>query len=186
MRKITRLTIARPDGVRSVLLVPLLLLCTASFGQTAAVLQASGIKKLSVFLGTWKAESLVDAAHPVKTSAVYTCQWSANGRYLVADQLVSNDGKETNNLSIYHYNSDKDDYTLSLVGIPGMQPFTVPVTYKADTLFYSGEYTDNGKKVYNRTLNIFTSATTYVYKIQFSDDGVHWRTDGEGKAMKMP
>lgn len=177
MRKITRVTIA---------FLPLLAFCTGSFSQTAIILKDAGIKKLSVFLGTWKAESAVDAKHPEKTSAVYTCQWSANGLYLIADQLVNHDGKETNNLSIYHYNPEKDDYTLSLVGIPGMQPFTVPVTYKGDTLFYTGEYTDNGKKVYNRTLNIFLSPTSYIYMIQTSGDGVNWRTDGEGTARKMP
>lgn len=177
MKKITGLTIA---------LLPLLALCAGAFCQTAMILKDAGIKKLSVFLGTWKAESAIDAKHPEKTSAVYTCQWSANGRYLVADQLVNDHGTETNNLSIYNYNPEKDDYTLSLVGIPGMQPFTVPVTYKGDTLFYTGEYTDNGKKVYNRTLNIFLSPTSYIYKIQLSDDGITWRTDGEGKAAKMP
>jgi hypothetical protein len=153
---------------------------------SARVLTGEGVKKLSVFLGTWKAESLVDAGHPEKTSAVYTCQWSPNGRYLVADQLVNNNGKETNNLSIYTYNPDKGDYTLSLVGIPGMEPFSIGVLARGDTLFYNTEFMNAGKKVYHRTLNIFASPVSYVYKIQFSDDGVNWRTDGEGKARKMP
>ena len=151
----------------------------------ARVLTASGLQKLAVFIGTWKGESTVDATHKDNISAVNTIQWSPNGKYLIADQVINRDGRETNNLSIYHYNADKDNYTLSLVGIPGMAPFSTPVTYKGDTLFYNGEYTENGKKVYNRTLNIFTSPSSYVYKIQFSDDGVNWRTNGEGKAEKI-
>ncbi|WP_188936782.1 hypothetical protein [Puia dinghuensis] len=154
-------------------------------GATARVLTQPGLKKLGVFIGTWKGESTVDATHKDKITAINTIQWSPNGKYLIADQVINRDGRETNNLSIYHYNPDKDDYTLSLVGIPGMQPFSTPVTYRGDTLFYNGEYTENGKKVYNRTLNIFTSPSSYIYKIQFSDDGVNWRTDGEGEAKKM-
>jgi len=157
----------------------------AGFAQGPRVLTGEGLKKLSVFLGTWKAESVVDAGHPDKIAAVYSCTWSSNGRYLVADQLVNNNGKETNNLSIYNYNPDKGDYTLSLVGIAGMQPFSIGVVAKGDTLFYNSEYMDGGKKVYNRTLNIFSSPSAYVYLIQFSDDGVSWRTDGEGKARKV-
>jgi hypothetical protein len=153
--------------------------------QSPRVLTGEGVKKLSVFIGTWKAESVVDAGHPEPISATYTCQWSPNGRYLVADQLVNNNGKETNNLSIYNYNADKGDFTLSLVGVPGMAPWSIGVLARGDTLFYNSEFMNGGKKVYNRTLNIFNSATDYVYKIQFSDDGVNWRTDGEGKARKM-
>ncbi|HLZ86045.1 MAG TPA: hypothetical protein VKQ52_02340 [Puia sp.] len=154
--------------------------------QPARILRDSGLRKLSVFIGKWKAESTIDANHKDKISAVYTCRWSDNGRYMIADQLVNNNGKETNNLSIYNYNADKGDYTLSLVGIPGVQPFSIGVQARGDTLFYNSEYTDNGKKMYNRTLNIFASPTSYIYKVQFSDDGVTWRTDGEGSARKMP
>jgi len=177
MKKITRATI--------VSLLFAVLFSAGALAQAPRVLTGQGLKKLSVFIGTWKAESLVDTAHPDKISAVYTCQWSSNGRYLVADQLVNNNGKETNNLSIYNYNADKDDYTLSLVGIAGMQPFSISVVAKGDTLFYNSEYENNGKKMYNRTLNIFSSATAYVYKIQSSADGVSWRTDGEGSARKL-
>lgn len=161
------------------------LLFGAASAQPARVLTGDGLQKLNVFLGTWKAESVVDAAHPAAVSATYTCQWSPNGRYLVADQLVNNNGKETNNLSVYSYNADKGDYTLSLVGIPGMQPFSIGVVARGDTLFYNSEFMNGGKKVYNRTLNIFSSTESYVYKIQFSDDGVNWRTDGQGKAAKI-
>ena len=89
-----------------------------------------------------------------------------------------------NNLSIYNYNPAKDDYTLTLVGIAGMEPFTIPISYHGDTLFYHSEYSNNGKKMYNRTLNIFLSPSSYSYLIQSSDDGEHWKTDGMGKAGK--
>lgn len=157
----------------------------ATAAQSAKVLTGEGLKKLNVFVGTWKAENVVDAGHPNRITATFTCQWSPNGRYLVADQLVNNNGRETNNLSIYTYNADKGDYTLSLVGVPGMQPFSIGVVARGDTLFYNSEYMDGGKRRFNRTLNIFNSPVEYIYKIQFSDDGVTWRTDGEGRTSKV-
>ncbi len=62
--------------------------------------------------------------------------WAPNGNFLIADQAVNNAGTKSNNLSIYNYNPAKDDYTLTLVGIAGMEPFTIPMSYHADTLFY--------------------------------------------------
>ena len=151
--------------------------------QTPLVLKDSGLKKLGVFIGSWYAES-TDPNQPV--SASYTCQWAPNGNFLIADQAVNNAGTKSNNLSIYNYNPAKDDYTLTLVGIAGMEPFTIPITYHGDTLFYHSEYSNNGKKMYNRTLNIFLSPSSYTYLIQSSEDGEHWTTQGMGKAKKQP
>ena len=148
------------------------------------VLKGAGLARLGVFIGSWKAES-TDSANAGKVSAVYTCSWSANGNFLIADQKVSNHGVSTNNLSVYNYNSATDDYTLTLVGIPGMAPFTIPVGYSGDTLIYHSEYSRDGKKMYNRTLNVFLSSTNYKFLIQSSSDGVLWHTDGEGLARKV-
>ena len=164
--------------VLATLLAGLSLPCIA---QKPLVLKDSGLKKLSVFIGSWFAESTDPG---VAVSANYTCQWAPNGNFLIADQAVNNAGTKSNNLSIYNYNPAKDDYTLTLVGIAGMEPFTIPMSYHGDTLFYNSENTINGKKMYNRTLNIFLSASSYIYLIQSSADGEHWKTDGMGKAKK--
>lgn len=147
------------------------------------VLKGSGVLKLGVFLGTWNAES-TDTAEAGKISAVSTGSWSAGGDFLVVEQVVTNDGVKANNLSIFQYNAATDDYTLTLVGIPGMAPFTVPLAYSGDTLIFHSEYMENGAKKYNRTLNIFSSPTSYRYVIQNSSDGVNWQTAGEGRATK--
>ena|SRR5579872_5277722 len=173
-------------------MIKCLLICTtliygvAATAQMPAVLKDSGLKKLNVFIGTWRAENDPDPANNAGVSAVSTCTWSANGKFMIADQLVSNGGKTTNNLSIYSYDPEKDQYTLSLVGVPGMQPFSIPVTYKADELFYLGSYTnDAGKKIYTRTVNTFISPSEYTFKVQSSDDGEHWVTSISGRSTKI-
>ena len=171
---------------RSPLFLIVLLLPVVAFSQRPVVLKDSELKKLGIFIGKWKAENDPDSTGKSGISATYTCQWSANGGYLIADQQVMNNGQSTNNLSIYNYNPQKDTYTLSLVGIPGMQPFSILVTYKGDELYYLSDYTDNaGKKVYTRTVNSFLSATSYTFKVQSSADGEHWVTSMQGKARKL-
>jgi len=155
----------------------------SGYAQTK-VLTGGGVKKLEVFVGTWRAEA-TDSASKGKISAVNTCAWSPNGGYLIADQSVTMNGASTNNLSIYSYNPGTDDYTLTLVGIPGRAPFTVPIAYRGDTLIYHSAYTDNGRRYYNRTLNIFSSPREYVYLIQSSEDSIHWQTNGEGRSRKV-
>lgn len=150
----------------------------------ALVLKEAGLKKLGVFLGTWKAES-TDTGAAGKISAVSTGSWSPIGDFLVVEQVVDNNGTKTNNLSIFQYNPATDDYTLTLVGIPGMAPFTVPMAYSGDTLVFHSEYTDNGVKKYNRTLNVFSSPKSYRYIIQNSTDSVNWQTAGAGRSVKV-
>jgi hypothetical protein len=172
--------------IKQFVLLAALAVSASGSAQSPAVLKENGIKRLAVFIGTWQAENDPDSSGKSATSALYTCQWSTNGNYLIADQKVTNMGTTTNNLSIYSYNPDKDGYTLSLVGIPGMEPFSIPVTYKGDELYYLGSYSDNsGKKIYTRTVNAFLSSTDYTFKVQSSEDGVHWVTSMQGKAHKI-
>jgi hypothetical protein len=159
----------------------------SAMAQTGSpvVLTQSGLDKLKVFVGTWNAHGNPDSTGQTPPSAVTTCQWSANGKFLVCDQLVTNKGLVTNNLSIYSYNEGKDTYTLSLVGVPGMDPFSIPIAYKGDELIYSSDYSADGKTTYIRTLNIFSSTTDYIYQVQSSDDGIHWTTTASGQSHKV-
>ncbi|HVS97220.1 MAG TPA: hypothetical protein VHE54_12085 [Puia sp.] len=160
-----------------------LTLASAGYAQTK-VLTAGGLRKLDVFVGTWRGEA-TDSANAGKISAINTCRWSPNGGFLIADQAVNMNGRKTNNLSIYSWNPATDDYTLTLVGIPGSAPFTVPIAYRGDTLIYHSAYTDNGRRYYTRTLNIFSSPDRYTYLIQSSEDSVHWQTNGQGRSQKI-
>lgn len=152
------------------------------FAQNGKILKDPGLKKLSVFAGTWRSQN--DEAYKDNSFAVYTCRWSAYGNFLICDQIVTKKDGKTNNLAIYSYDS-LNNYKLTLVGIPGVNPFSIPVTSKSDTLIYSGEYTDNGKKVYTRTLNVFLNDAKYKYTVQSSKDGINWATLVEGTAIKI-
>jgi len=171
---------------KGMFLIVVLVIGSSAVAQTPVVLKDSGLKKLALFVGTWKAENDPDSTGKSPVSAISSCQWSPNGNYLICDQQVTNEGTTTNNLSIYSRNSDKDAFTLTVVGVPGMEPFSIPITYKGDELYYLGSYTDNsGKKVYTRTINRFDSPSSYTFMVQSSADGEHWVTSMQGKSRKI-
>jgi hypothetical protein len=159
-----------------------LFLTSFAYGQSGKILHATGMKKLSVFLGTWKGENKPGSSN--NTKSITSCSWSLNGRYLICDQLIDQAGVRSNNLSIYSYDSLHDSYLLSLVGIPNTEPFSIPMTAHGDTLIYTGSYTDNGKKIFTRTLNIFGSSSFYLFISQYSTDGDSWINTLEGSASK--
>jgi hypothetical protein len=150
--------------------------------QEGTVLKDAGLLKLKVFLGTWEGRNIPESAD--SSWAVYSCRWSDNGHFLVCDQMVRQKAVASNNLSIYSYDGTQDSYTLSLVGIPGSDPFTIPVRSRGDTLFYTGQYKDQGRTVYTRTLNVFATKERYRFMTQTSDDSVHWTTISGGLAVK--
>lgn len=156
----------------------------ASAQQEARVLKEAGLRKLGVWLGTWKAES-TDTGAAGKVLAVSTGNWSANGNFLLVDQVVNNAGVKSDHLNVFAYNASTDDYTLTLVGIKGAAPWTVPLAYRGDTLIFHTSWMENGTKRYNRTLNVFSSPTNYRYIIQNSTDSLNWQTAGEGRAEKV-
>jgi hypothetical protein len=152
------------------------------FCQDGSVLKKNGIEKLSVFLGTWKAENKPGSSN--LTTSITRCEWSLNGRYLICDQLIHEPDGQTNNLSIYSYDSLSNSYLLSLVGIPHTDPFSIPMSARGDTLIYSGSYVDKGKKIFTRTLNIFRSSSYYIFISQYSTNGDSWINTLEGSASK--
>ncbi len=151
--------------------------------QSIRILKDTGIKKLSVFIGTWRSKNN-PPNEDEGSFAIYTCRWSVNGTYLVCDQIVTSKNGKTNNLAIYSYDS-LNEYKLNLVGIPGSDPFSIPVTSSGDTLTYSGSYSENGVTMYTRTLNVFENTLKYYYISQFSKDKKNWTISVEGTAVKI-
>ena len=49
-----------------------------------------------------------------------------------------------------------------------------------DRWVYSSEETGNGKKIYHRTINVFSGSDKIHFEVQRSDDGVNWTTRMSG------
>jgi hypothetical protein len=168
--------------IRTIFIIITIQFSATMFAQQATVLKGDGLNKLSVLIGQWKAENQPGSKD--NTSAVFACRLSENKNFLVCDQVINHEGHQTNNLSIYSYDSS-DHYKLTLVGIPGMEPFSIPAVISGDSLIYPGSHMENGIKVYNRTLNVFLNNSKYEFFIQSSNDNIHWTTSLSGTAAKI-
>jgi hypothetical protein len=49
-----------------------------------------------------------------------------------------------------------------------------------DRWVYSSDETDNGKKIYHRTINVFSGSDKIHFDVQRSEDGVNWTTKMSG------
>ena len=63
-------------------------------------------------------------------------------------------------------------------------PFTSKGTIEGDTWTWTNEPKMGGKTMKMRFIMKIISATSYTFKFDMSEDGVHWNTSMEGKATK--
>lgn len=151
------------------------------FAQDGKVLKGSGLDKLKVLIGTWKTVTNVSNAR----SSVSTITFSPDRQFIISDQIIENAGRQMNSLSVYTYNARGDSYAMTTLGTQGMAPFTIPLTFKGDVMIFTGgSYLNNGKKVYNRTINTFINPKCYTYAVQTSADSINWRATMEGNTIK--
>jgi hypothetical protein len=145
-------------------------------------------EKLGAFLGQWEsAGKMVDTAysHANQITATTNCNWSANGRFLICDQ-INRDAKNNvhNQLTIYAHKKE-GDYTYTSFQDAGERPFTGMLKIEGNTWTYTGgEFEDKGKKIKFRTINVFTSSNTDTFRVEYSEDGGSWKTTGEGTFRK--
>ena len=146
-------------------------------------------EKLGAFLGQWESEGkMVDTAysHANQITSTTKCAWSANGRYLICDQ-INRDAKNNvhNQLTIYAHKKD-GDYTYTSFQDAGERPFTGILKIEGNTWTYTGrEFEDKGKKIKFRTINVFSSSNVDTFTVEYSEDGGPWKTTGEGTFRRI-
>jgi hypothetical protein len=161
-------------------------ICAAQTSAPDKALDAAATKKLGVFVGQWKsegsfAETPYSKAHNV-TSDI-DCRWSPLGDFLLCEQRITEPSGQHIQLSIFSYNSEKGNYTISSMAGPGKQPWNGTVVIEGTLWTYPGNKED---KVWFRTTNDFSVPGTEVFKTEFSSDGgEHWTTMLQGTARKI-
>ncbi len=53
-----------------------------------------------------------------------------------------------------------------------------------DRWVYSSDETDNGRKIYHRTLNVFSGSDKIHFEVQRSEDGTNWTTKMSGDEVR--
>ncbi len=172
--------------VQTLLMLTMAVAISGAQTRTPDATDVDATKKLGVFTGKWKsegsfAETPYSKAH--KVTSDIDCRWSPLGDFLLCEQRISEPAGKHIQLSIYSYNSENENYTISSIAGPGKQPWNGTVVIEGTLWTYPGNKDD---KVWFRTTNDFSVPDTEVFKTEFSSDGgAHWTTMLQGTARKI-
>ncbi len=162
------------------------LVAVASVGSPVAGV-AAPIDELERFAGTWQSqgtfvETPYSKAGPA--TATTTCAWSGDRLFMICQQVVTMAGKRDDDLGIYSYDETSGSYRFYNVH-PGRTTDTT-ITVHGDTITYPFSFTDNGKNVTIRTLNVWKSADLYTWRTEYSTDaGANWALMASGTSRKQ-
>ncbi len=167
--------------------------CTAGVAMASDdALQSTQLKQLNVSVGHWvyHGKTLATAFSKAGTwTWDEQCSWSHDRMFLLCSFDNVWNGKPVKSLVIDTYNS-KDHgywhYELYAAGQSGAKPFISKMTIAGNTWTEYGEDEDHGKKISDRIVYRYHSATVVDVVIQVSRDKVHWLTVDQGRGVKQP
>lgn len=149
--------------------------------------KAAGVDELERFLGTWSSPgTLYDTPYSKAgtATATTTCAWSLDRVFMICQQSIALNGKPNHALSIYTYDAMKNQYRFFNVRPDGGDGSVISVA--GDTVTYTNSFTDKGKQVTIRTLNVWESPTLYRWRTEYTtDSGKTWTLMASGTAQKQ-
>lgn len=169
-----------------------------SFWRTALVFAAAGLvvpvrgsaaplDELDRFAGTWQSHgTFVDGPYSKANSstATTTCAWSTGRTFMICQQSVSTGGKTSDDLGIYTYDEAGGAY--HFYNVQTGRTTSSAITVAGNTITYPFSFTDNGKNVTIRTLNIWDSPSLYRWRSEYStDSGKTWNLMGSGSSQRQ-
>jgi hypothetical protein len=144
------------------------------------------LKNLNFYLGSWKetGDMKPGAMGPGgKFAGTNRGEWMQGGFYLVVhSQGTSPTGKESA-LSIYGYDTDKKVYTYDEFNSSG-SPIHATGTFDGKVWTWTGDMVMGGQPIKSHFILTETSATSYEFKLEMSQDGTNFATVMDGKGTK--
>jgi len=171
--------------VSVVVLVAMLFIAVAtSFAQMGP--PAPELKKLDYFTGTWSMDGDVKPG-PMgaggKNTGTDKYEWM-DGKYFMVSHAthsgVMGEGTET---AYYGYDANKKVYTYDSFSSMGEHNIAT-ATIDGDTWTWLFDVPMGNMTMKGRFVMKTTSATSYTYKLEFSQDGTSWNLVMDGKATK--
>jgi hypothetical protein len=168
-----------------------MILTTVLLWAAAAIAQAPPkpgpeLKKLDVFVGTW---TLDGAMKPGAMGAGGTmtetekCDWMDGGFFLVCHSDYKSTMGNGVGLSVMGYSADDKVYTYREFNSFGEFDDSRG-TFDGDTWTWTNDEKMDGKTMKGRFTIHMTSAASYTFVFDMSQDGTKWSTVMDGKATK--
>jgi len=144
------------------------------------------LKKLDVFVGAW---TLAGTLKPGMMGSGGTmtenekCEWMEGGFYLVCHSDYKSTMGNGVGLSVMGYSADDKTYTYREFNSVGEFDDSKG-TVDGDTWTWTSDQKTAGSTMKGRFTIQVTSATSYTFVFDMSQDGTKWSTVMEGKASK--
>jgi hypothetical protein len=162
-----------------------LVLMFAPSAMSAFAQSSDAAKPLAVFVGHWEGGGKFNTTAMSSEGTVTSktdCAWSAQGRYLVCEQSLTDEKGTHQQLTVYTPSDEGSDFTYYTI-TGSAAPFTGTVKIEGNTWTYDNKFEQDGKKTEVRTINTFTGSEE-SFKTEFSVDGGPWTTMLEGKSQR--
>lgn len=162
------------------------------FVRANAVAQAAPapmpIDALGRFEGTWESSGTMLATPRSAAAAIAattTCAWSVARALMICQQSIGSGAGASYDVAIYTYDPHKKVYDFYNIGPSNASGSTIDVN--ATTITYDSTYVDHGKKVRERTLNVWDDPSHYHFVGEYSlDGGAHWTVTLRGTSTREP
>ncbi len=145
------------------------------------------LKKLDMFTGTWTLDGSMKPGMmgPGGTTVENDkCEWMEGGFYVVCHSTFKMEGMGNGvGLSVLGYSTDDKAYTYREFNSFGEFDDSRG-TVDGDTWTWTNEEKMGGMAMKGRYTIKVTSATSYSFMYEMSQDGTKWTTVMDGKAMK--
>lgn len=145
------------------------------------------LAELDRFAGTWQSHgTFVDTPYSKASAATGTtsCAWSFNKAFMICQQSAWMGGKRDDDVAIYTYDASSEAYRFS--NVQRSRTTSSVITVDGNTITYPFSFTDNGKNVRIRTLNVWVSPGLYRWRTEYSTDGgATWTLMASGTSQRQ-
>jgi Protein of unknown function (DUF1579) len=160
------------------------IVAAATMAQAAAAKPGPELKKLDVFVGMWTLDGTVKPGMMGSGGTMTEnekCEWMEGGFYLVCHSDSKSTMGNSVGLSVMGYSADDRAYTYREFNSSG-EFNDSKGTVDGDTWTWTSAMA--GSTMKGRFTIQVTSATSYTFVFDMSEDGAKWSTVMEGKASK--
>ena len=163
-----------------------LVLMTAAVAQMGPPKPGPEVKKLDTFVGTWTLDGTMKPGMMGPGGSMTEnekCEWMEGGFYVVCHSEYKSSMGNGSGLSVMGYSTDDKAYTYREFNSFGEFEDSKG-SVDGDTWTWASDEKMDGKTMKSRFTMKITSATSYNFVFEMSDDGTKWATVMEGKGVK--
>lgn len=162
--------------------------CCASllFVSAAAQAASDGLDRITVYAGTWHTQAEHYATPYSKagkeTGTLHNDCW--RGRMFYAcEQIVDGQSKA---LIVFQRGKDDNHYVTHALPADGSGGGDGTLIVEGERWTFPWQFSDHGKTVYARTVNVFSGRDRIDYRQEYSLDQVHWTPMATGRETREP